>query len=71
MTCSILSTRRETKPFGLAGGGDALPGRNTIIRADGTRQTLRGADETRMAPGDAIEIETPGGGGYGTPGEQH
>jgi 5-oxoprolinase (ATP-hydrolysing) len=67
MTCSILSTRRETAPFGLAGGGDAAMGRNTVIRADGSREPLGGADQTEMAAGDSILIETPGGGGYGEP----
>ena len=43
----------------------AARGINTVIRADGTRASLRGRDEARVAPGDAIEIETPGGGGYG------
>ena len=65
MTCSILSTRRETAPFGLAGGGDAARGRNSVIRADGRIEPLKGADQTEMAAGDAILIETPGGGGYG------
>ncbi len=67
MTCSILSTRRETAPFGLAGGGDAARGRNSVIRADGRIEPLKGADQAEMAPGDAILIETPGGGGYGAP----
>jgi 5-oxoprolinase (ATP-hydrolysing) len=65
MTCSILSTRRETEPFGLAGGGPARSGRNTKIAADGTRTPLSGCDSTDMQPGDAILIETPGGGGFG------
>ena len=68
MTCSILSTRRETAPFGLRGGHDAKMGRNTVIRADGTVQALRGCDQVEMAAGDAILIETPGGGGYGPTG---
>jgi 5-oxoprolinase (ATP-hydrolysing) len=65
MSCSILSTRRETAPFGLAGGGDAAMGRNSVIRANGSVESLRGSDQTDMAEGDAILIETPGGGGYG------
>jgi 5-oxoprolinase (ATP-hydrolysing) len=65
MTCSILSIRREIAPFGLSGGGDALKGRNSVIRADGSVESLRGSDQTEMAQGDAIVIETPGGGGYG------
>jgi 5-oxoprolinase (ATP-hydrolysing) len=65
MTAAILSTRRETDPFGLDGGGPGARGRTTAIRKDGTRAVLRGCDETEVAPGDAIEIETPGGGGFG------
>ncbi len=65
MTCSILSTRRETAPFGLEGGSAAQTGRNTVIRANGSVESLRGSDQIEMAQGDAILIETPGGGGYG------
>jgi len=65
MSAAILSTRRETEPFGLAGGKPGEKGRNTLIRKDGTSGTLRGCDEVDVAPGDAIEIATPGGGGFG------
>ena len=65
MTCAILSTRRETAPFGLEGGEAGAKGRNAVIRADGSRISLKGRDEIELAAGDAIEIETPGGGGFG------
>jgi 5-oxoprolinase (ATP-hydrolysing) len=65
MTAAILSTRRETEPFGLEGGSAGAKGRTTIIRRDGSRVVLKGCDEAEVAAGDAIEIETPGGGGYG------
>ncbi|HRE59843.1 MAG TPA: hydantoinase B/oxoprolinase family protein [Micropepsaceae bacterium] len=65
MTASILSTRRETAPFGLAGGSDAMQGLNHIRRADGSITPLKGADVADVAAGDAIIIATPGGGGYG------
>jgi 5-oxoprolinase (ATP-hydrolysing) len=65
MTAAILSIRRETEPFGLAGGEAGEKGRNTVIRRDGTRVMLKGCDEIDVAAGDAIQIETPGGGGYG------
>jgi len=65
MSAAILSTRRETSPFGLDGGEDAQRGTTTIIRKDGSREILRGADETKVAPGDCVEIATPGGGGFG------
>ena len=65
MTAAILSTRRETEPFGLAGGAPGEKGRNSAIRADGTRVALKGCDEVDVAPDDVILIETPGGGGFG------
>jgi 5-oxoprolinase (ATP-hydrolysing) len=67
MTAAILSTRRETAPFGLAGGEDAKPGRNMIVRADGAEIVLKGRDEIALEPGDQIVIATPGGGGFGEP----
>ena len=53
-------------PFGLAGGGDGAPGRQWVERADGTIEMLTGTDSAELAAGDAMVIETPGGGGYGT-----
>ncbi len=67
MRVGILSTRRETNPFGLDGGDSGARGINTLIRADGERISMRGRDEASVKIGDAIEIETPGGGGYGKP----
>jgi 5-oxoprolinase (ATP-hydrolysing) len=65
MTAAILSTRRETAPFGLEDGGDGAKGITTVIRTDGAREVLRGRDEAEVEAGDAIEIQTPGGGGFG------
>jgi 5-oxoprolinase (ATP-hydrolysing) len=65
MTAAILSTRRETEPFGLAGGEAGLPGANMLIRADGETVALRGRDEIAVEAGDEIVIATPGGGGFG------
>jgi len=65
MTAAILSGHRLVRPHGLAGGEDAAPGRNAVLRADGSRVELGPFDQTEMAAGDAFLIETPGGGGYG------
>jgi len=66
MTASILSNRRRTVPFGLAGGSPGRPGRNSVARADGRVEELGATAEIRVAPGDVLVIETPGGGGFGT-----
>jgi 5-oxoprolinase (ATP-hydrolysing) len=67
MVAGILSTRRSTVPFGLAGGGDGAPGRNRVERADGRVENLGATAAVAVEPGDVFVIETPGGGGYGTP----
>ncbi|MGH8696474.1 MAG: hydantoinase B/oxoprolinase family protein, partial [Burkholderiales bacterium] len=68
MTASILSGHRRIPPHGLAGGHSGECGRNWVERADGTRLNLGGADRAEVGPGDVFVIETPGGGGFGTPG---
>jgi 5-oxoprolinase (ATP-hydrolysing) len=65
MHASILSNRRAVPPAGLLGGGEAQPGINRIIRADGSIESLGATASSEMAPGDIFVIETPGGGGFG------
>ncbi len=65
MTASLLSGRRRTRPFGLAGGGDAQPGSARVERTDGRIDHLAACDRAEVAHGDMIIIETPGGGGFG------
>jgi 5-oxoprolinase (ATP-hydrolysing) len=65
MTATLLSYRRRVAPFGLAGGGEGALGKAWVERADGSVQTLGATDAVEVAAGDAIVIETPGGGGYG------
>ena len=50
---SLLTERRTHAPRGVAGGGDAQPGRNLV--------------NGREVPA-KVTIETPGGGGHGAPG---
>ena len=64
---ALLSTRRENAPLGIAGGGAALPGRQILITSLGEVRELSGCFAIDVAAGDAIEIQTPGGGGYGPP----
>ncbi|MES1991320.1 MAG: hydantoinase B/oxoprolinase family protein [Pseudomonadota bacterium] len=65
MTASILSTHRIVAPFGLNGGTDAQCGRNSLRLHSGQVLDLAGSDQRELDAGDAIIIETPGGGGYG------
>ncbi|MDQ2860708.1 MAG: hydantoinase B/oxoprolinase family protein, partial [Pseudomonadota bacterium] len=68
MAAALLSTRREHAPQGVAGGAPGRPGTQRLLRADGTVKELPGCFSLKVQPGDAIEIETPGGGGFGLPG---
>jgi 5-oxoprolinase (ATP-hydrolysing) len=65
MQAALLSTRRSFAPQGVAGGGPALPGTQRLIEASGAVKDLPGCFSISVQPGDAIEIRTPGGGGYG------
>ncbi|WP_437747517.1 hydantoinase B/oxoprolinase family protein [Sorangium sp. So ce1504] len=67
MTASILSNGRSTTAFGLAGGQAGAPGRNLVVRADGSVEVLGHIGSVQMGSGDVFVIETPGGGGYGAP----
>ena len=67
MDCAILSGYREIAPFGLKGGEPGETGANEALRADGSRERLKGCDQTVMQPGDAILIRSPTGGGFGKP----
>jgi N-methylhydantoinase B len=66
-TVSLVTERRRFAPWGLAGGGPGALGRNTLIRADGTTEDLGARAQVDVGPGDRVRVETPGGGGWGTP----
>lgn len=65
MTATILSSHRETEPYGLEGGGPGKCGENSVIRKSGDVVHVKGNDEVAMAAGDVFVIQTPGGGGFG------
>ena len=62
---TLLSDRRRFAPYGLAGGEDGAKGRAVLRKADGQEIELRGKGSVYADAGDAIRIETPGGGGWG------
>jgi len=65
MQAALLSTRRTFAPQGIAGGGAAKPGDERLIAADGAAKDLPGCFSISVQAGEAIEIQTPGGGGFG------
>jgi 5-oxoprolinase (ATP-hydrolysing) len=67
MEATIVASRRTVAPHGLAGGEPGAPGRQWVERNDGSVQPLAGSDHARLAAGEVLGLETPGGGGYGAP----
>lgn len=64
---TLLSQHREAAPYGLQGGAPGQTGQQTLIDPNGTETALPGIFTRTMTPGERIRIETPGGGGYGSP----
>ena len=64
---SLLTDRRERGPYGVRGGGPGAVGRNVRILADGREEPLPSKGSALIAAGEALRIETPGGGGWGDP----
>ena len=59
-TVTLLTERRRHAPWGLQGGEAGLPGRNLLNGAP-----LAGKVTLNVQSGDTLQIETPGGGGWG------
>ncbi|XP_067934707.1 5-oxoprolinase-like [Watersipora subatra] len=69
MVLSILTERRVFSPYGLQGGLDGRKGQNLLIKKDGAVIELGGKYGCPVYPGDTLHMETPGGGGWGEPGD--
>ena len=64
---SILSERRNYRPYGMSNGAPGMTGRNKLITSLGEEEVLADKVERIVESGERIIIETPGGGGYGRP----
>ena len=65
MQAAILSGFRDVANPGMMGGSPGELGRNSVRRNDGRIEALPGCAETRVEAGEAVEIITPTGGGWG------
>ncbi|MFM8320393.1 MAG: hydantoinase B/oxoprolinase family protein, partial [Chloroflexota bacterium] len=61
---TLLTERRVTRPYGLAGGEAGQAGQNRLLRG-GAELELPGKGAIDLQAGDIISIRTPGGGGFG------
>jgi 5-oxoprolinase (ATP-hydrolysing) len=67
VTVTTLCSHRIVPVPGREGGHPGAIGENRVLRADGTTERLDGNARADLAAGDAIEMLTPGGGGWGEP----
>ncbi|MGO4869772.1 MAG: hydantoinase B/oxoprolinase family protein, partial [Roseiarcus sp.] len=68
MELALLTGRRRVKAFGMEGGEPGELGRNVVRRNNGRREKLPGCAQTTLEAGEAVEIVTPTGGGWGKKG---
>jgi N-methylhydantoinase B len=64
---TVLAERRKTFPYGLRGGLSGRRGRTSLRHPDGTVEIIPGKVTMEARAGDALRLETPGGGGWGSP----
>ena len=65
---TLLAERRRFQPYGLQGGEQGAHGHAWLTKAGAAENVeLPGKCSVRLAAGDILRIETPGGGGWGKP----
>jgi N-methylhydantoinase B/oxoprolinase/acetone carboxylase alpha subunit len=67
VTVSLITERRVSQPWGLAGGESGAAGENWLLPQGDESRAERLADKCtiRLEAGDVLRILTPGGGGWG------
>jgi N-methylhydantoinase B/oxoprolinase/acetone carboxylase alpha subunit len=67
-TLSLITERRVSRPWGLAGGEPGLAGENWLLPAGNEARADRLPDKctVRVRTGDVVRVITPGGGGWGS-----
>ena len=66
---TLLADRQTLPPPGAHGGGSGACGSHWLTR-DGVETKLPAKTSLSIEPGDVLTIQTPGGGGYGSPQER-
>ena len=69
VTVSLITERRDSQPWGLAGGGPGAVGENWLVpQGDESRaERLPAKCTIQLRAGDVLRMLTPGGGGWGRP----
>ncbi len=68
VTVSLITERRVSQPWGLAGGEPGAIGENWLLPGgdDALAERLPDKCTIRLRAGDVLRVLTPGGGGWGT-----
>jgi N-methylhydantoinase B/oxoprolinase/acetone carboxylase alpha subunit len=68
-TVSLITERRVSRPWGLAGGEPGATGENWLLPGGDPSKAERLPDKCtiRLWAGDVVRVRTPGGGGWGAP----
>jgi N-methylhydantoinase B len=64
---TLITERRRHPPPGRAGGQPGAVGLNRLIPAEGPARELPAKATLTVQTGDRLEVQTPGGGGWGHP----
>lgn len=69
VTLSLVTERRVSSPWGLAGGGPGAVGENWLLPGGDESRAERLPDKctVQLQAGDVLRMSTPGGGGWGPP----
>lgn len=64
---SLITERRDSQPWGLAGGGPGAADENWLLRGgdEAAAEPLPDKCTLRLSAGDVLRMLTPGGGGLG------
>lgn len=61
---TLIADRRKRAPWGLAGGANGKPGRDTVV-SSGRERRIPSKCNLELKAGERIRLRTPGGGGWG------
>jgi N-methylhydantoinase B/oxoprolinase/acetone carboxylase alpha subunit len=69
VTVSLITERRASQPWGIAGGEPGAAGENWLLPLGDAARADPLPDKCTFgaAPGDVVRVVTPGGGGFGPP----
>lgn len=68
-TANLITERRHSRPWGLAGGEPGAPGENWLLPGGDESRAQRLLDKctVELRAGGVLRMLTPGGGGWGAP----